>query len=452
MIYEIIKELQNASGSLAKQKILDENKDNTLLKNYMKAVYDPALSYYMTKLPKGCDALDAGMSTFAQEHIEWVTHFLAKRIVTGHQASKLFASLLSALDDNGRELMSLLIKRSIGAGVGDTMVLKTWPDLYFIPVYQRCSLMDDKIKVKFNSLEEFHIQRKLDGSFLYLVAESSEKPVEAITRAGSKYPTWFAEKLAIGLPNGFVGVGEVEVYPCFGDKETPLLRQEGNGILNSVLKGADETELGQYSFRLTIWDMLTVEEFNLGISTRVYSERLSTMYKSLSNNQCDSIKTIGTQIVSSVDEAYKIYSEFTAAGLEGAVIKNPNSLWKDGTSKGMVKLKIAFEADYVVTGMYEGEGKAKGMLGGLTIATSDGKISCNVGTGFSDVLRKEMWNNPSALRGSIVTIIANDVVTSRNSETSSLFLPVFSDNRFDKTAADDYNRVMEQLNNAKGIK
>jgi DNA ligase-1 len=440
-LYQIIKSLQSASGSNAKQAVLEAHKDNELLKAYLKATYDPALSYYQKKAP----VVSAGnMATLDADFIEWVVDNLAGRKVTGNNAISTLKQAMACMDVEGQELTKLLIARSVGAGVGDTMILKTFPGLWFSVPYQRCSLLDDKAIAKFSKLPLMYVQPKLDGSFMYLVKEAG-KPPQAITRAGSVYPQWFADKLAMGLPDGLVLVGEALVMDVVTGK--PLPRQQGNGLLNSVLKG-DDTK-ANLNFTLTCWDLLSTDEFRAGFSEDPYIDRLSGLQYLCDFIEVPSVQCVDNTPVKCIDEAFKIYTGYTEQGMEGAVLKNPGSMWKNGTSKDMVKLKIAFEAEYVVTDIYEGEGKAKGMLGGITVETSDGLLKCNCGTGYSDALRKEYWNNPHKIVGGIVTIIANDVISNRDSNTKSLFLPVFSEVRFDKTEADSLARVMEQFNAAK---
>lgn len=271
-LYKTIKELQAASGSNAKTAILQANKDNELLKAYLKAVYDPSLSYYQTKLPKINKSTPIGTLDF--ELINWFVTELAGRKVTGAFAIKCLKETLENVNIQSQALIELLIKRSVGAGVGDTMILNVFPELYFIPPYQRCSLMDDKVKAKFARLPEFLVQEKLDGSFCYIVKEAG-KPAEAITRAGSKYPKEFAEKLATGLSDGFVVVGELLVYGEIATLGVPLDRKTGNGILNSILKGGEVGD--NLGFELTAWDCLTVEDFKAGKSDKPYYQRLEIL-------------------------------------------------------------------------------------------------------------------------------------------------------------------------------
>lgn len=436
-LYKIIESLRTTQGTKAKQAILDANKDNELLREYMKAVFDPAINYYQSNLPKFTKvSLDIPME-FGFIHL-CDLDVLVQRKVTGNAAKDYLVSLLSNSSDEAVELVSYVIKRKIGgANVGETMVLNTWPELFFCPPYQRCSLMDAKVKAAFDKLPFWFVQSKLDGSFAYL--KRSKTGSEAITRNGSIYPTWLSEKLSKGVSEGSVVVGEMLVY-----KDGKVLsRKEGNGLLNSVLQGADQGEFSGYNFMMTAWDLLTEEEFKRGSSSRKYIDR----FKVLSDLclQTSNINLVAHWNVTSMEEAYKIYAEHLARGEEGCIVKNPNALWKDGTSKGMVKLKLEFEADYVITGVFEGNGKYEGMLGGYNCETSDGMIKFNVGSGFTDVQREL----DDSVIGKIVTVKANDIILRDGSETESLFLPIFIEIRNDKKEADSRERVMEQLQAAK---
>jgi DNA ligase-1 len=444
-LYTIIKELQNASGSNAKTAILEANKDNELLKAYLKAVYDPSLSYYQTNVKTHPVTL---CYSFTQGTIQALVKTLVQRELTGDAAKKWLDNLMKASNKEAQELIQLLIKRSIGAGVGDTMILKVFPDLYFIPPYQRCSLMDAKVKDRFSKLDSFFVQEKLDGSFCYLVKEAGKAP-EAITRAGSKYPPEFAEKLAVGLPDGFVVVGELLVYGEAATLCVPLDRKTGNGILNSVLKGGEVGD--NLGFELTAWDCLTVAEFKAGKSNVPYTERLDTLDVVIESAKY--VQPVTTNYVQTLEEAYEIYSRYTAEGKEGCVIKSKDFLWRDGTSKDCIKLKIEFEVDLKVVGMTEGTGKAYGTMGSLTLSSSDGLIVTDVGTGFSDKQRKDWWETYEEHEiqnyNIIVTVKANDIISKRDSKIASLFLPVFIEERLDKTEADSYVRCVYQLHCAK---
>jgi len=450
-LYDIVKSLQEAQGNLNKQAILMQHKDNELFKEFMRVTYDPGINYYQKKIVPAKTLAVSPSKEFGQETIDQMIGYLAERKDTGNKAIATLSMIHHSLNGEGQELTKLMIDRSIGASVGDTMVLKTWPDLYFSVPYQRCSLLDAKAKEKFSKLPLMYVQEKCDGSFLYLVKEAGKAP-EAITRAGSKYPKEFAEKLAEGVPDGAVLIGELLVFtnPQYDGKQDVLDRQTGNGMLNSILKGGDVDD--NFIFKMFAWDYLKVEEFKAGKSNMDYSYRLASLSNLVISNKVVNVEKVHTEKVATLVEAYEIYSKFTAAGLEGAVLKTPDFIWKDGTSKDCVKLKIEFEIDLEITGVAEGTGKASGMMGALQLKSSCGKLVTDVGTGFTDIIRQYFWMNRDVMIGQIVTVKANDIISKRDRDTKSLFLPVWLEERHDKNVADSLEDCERILAAAKGLK
>ena len=442
-IYKIVKSLQTATGSNAKSAILEQNKDNEMLKAYLKAVMDPAISYYISKVPTVSPTGDN--VDFSMGHIEGMLYHLADRTLTGKMASNWLANLSACASDDCRELIHLLISRSVGAGVGDTMILKVWPDLFFLPPYMRCSTMTPKIKKHFESLSEFIVQKKADATFGYVVKDEQDGSF-ICSRAGSIYPQWLTNyMLEKTLEGSRVYVGELMVYK----NGYEMSRKVANGIYNSILQGAERIEFAEYDLGMEAWDLLPLEDFKAGLCKTPYSVRFEELRKQ--SHFAPNIAWIDSQVVTSLREAKEITSKYQLAGMEGSVYKDMSAPWKDHTSQLMVKDKVVFEAEYFVTGIYEGEGKYQGMLGGINVETSDSLLQCNCGSGFDDKQRKEFWNNPELILRKIATLSANDVSESRTSKgVKALSLPIFEEIRLDRVEADSLERVMAQLAAAKG--
>lgn len=450
-LYNVIKQLHTAKGTIEKQVILDANKDNELLRNFVKATLDPAINYYMAKLPK---VNGSGTHDFGQGMLNTLVGDIATRDISGDYAKRYIADLASNLTTDAQELLSMVVSRKLGkSNVGETVALKTWPGLFFTVPYQRCSLLDKKARERFGKVKRFYVQTKADGSFAYVV-KRLDGTVDVITRQGSKYPQAFAEKLAYGLAPGKVLVGELLVDETqfvegHGDTVYNVSRKTANGLLNSALKDGDRLD-DRYTVRMEAWDLLTQAEFEAGKSSRTYEERLASLDYEVSMLENKQIERIFTEVVSSLEEAFAIYQEHLQEGLEGVIISDPDDLWKDGTSKGKVKLKIKFEVEMRVNGMYEGEGKAAGMLGGIYIEAEDLGIQCACGSGFNDAQRKEFWEKPWLIEGHVVAIEANDITQSRDGRKKpALSLPIFCEVRNDKTEADTTERIYAQLEAAK---
>jgi len=428
-LYEIIKTLQETQGSKAKLAFLESHKDNALLKQYLKAVYDPAINYYQKKV---AITKENQGHPFCEDIIDTIKHYICDRNITGNAAKQWLEQYMYGYNIEAQELIQYMIKRSIEAGVSDSTILKVFPDLYFIPPYQRCSLPDAKIIDKFNKEDVIMVQQKLDGMFAYLVNDNED--CSAITRNGSKFTREFAELLFGEFKDSCedqVIIGEIIVL-----KEGNILdRKTGNGILNSILQSGEIQK--NYEYQLVAWDHLTMSEFKSGKSERSYITRrndLIFMYPHI----------VYTRFVENVEEAYYIYRKFLEKGCEGAVMKTKHFKWKNGTSKDQVKLKLKFQVDLKVVGIIEGTGKYEGMMGSVSVESSDGKLKVDVGSGWNDEQRKN-----GIEVGSIITVEANDIITNRSNDTFSLFLPIFVEERLDKTEADRYDDCVAQLEAAK---
>lgn len=95
-----------------------------------------------------------------------------------------------------------------------------------------------------------------------------------------------------------------------------------------------------------------------------------------------------------VPEAGKALFEATAEqGLEGIMAKRKSSRYRPGArSRDWLKVKVTFDADVVIVGWTEGEGRRSGGLGSLVMAVyDDGDLRYvgNVGTGFNEATLKD---------------------------------------------------------------
>jgi DNA ligase 1 len=442
-LWEIIKAVQAASGANAKKAVLELHKDNALLRAYLKAVYDPTINYWTTKVPK---VAPAGLATLDAEWIEWLTRNIAARALTGKAAMTALAGSMSAMDAEGIELAGYIIGRDIKAGIAEGGILKVFPGLFYVPPYQRCASMSPELKERFGQMPEFYVQTKSDGQFAYAGKGTKEySGCFLMSRAGSHHPHWLADTVCENVPTGTVAMGELLVFK--GQKA--LSRKEGNGILNSLLSG-DGSKFDKLTMKVEFfaWDLVTLEEFEAGHSDTPYRDRWIDLVTQTS------LRQIPSWVVTSLREANALQAEHVARGEEGTVWKSPEMLWRDCSSgdKDMMKAKLVFEADFRIRGCYEGTGKAKGKLGGLELETCDGLIQFNVGSGFSDIQREELWAIRDTLPGKIAACEGNDIVTSKGKSTESIFLPIFIEIREDKVEADTRDRVWEQFNASKAAK
>jgi DNA ligase-1 len=82
----------------------------------------------------------------------------------------------------------------------------------------------------------------------------------------------------------------------------------------------------------------------------------------------------------------------------------------------------------------EGEGRLAGTLGAILVRYKNGNV-VKVGSGFSDKLRKEIWQNRDRHLGTICEIQYFEETTNADGGESLRF-PIFKDFRYDKLEAD----------------
>ena len=433
MLYDIIYRLQNTRSTNEKIDILKRNKDNSLLTWYMKLTVCPSVNYYIAS--KTFPSVSViGNNEFSRTKIEPLVHSLSNRIATGEAAINRVADTLRDLNKNGQELLKMMLLKDLRAGVSVSTVNKVWPGLCLQIPYSRCSLPTESTLKHFSDGKLAIVQLKGDGMFAAMVRSTKEM----FTRNGSKFPAWLAPYL-LQFPNKLDdGVFEGELL-CY--REGKLLpRKEGNGILNSVLQGGELPQGVDIEFH--VWNELTEEHWAAGSTFIDYDISFNCCGNAVTLLGSSRIKLIEHAYFESLEQANAFNEIQLLQGREGSIIKTLAHKWKNGTSQECVKLKKTKEVDLIWYDSKQGTGKHQSRLGAMLLKSSCGKLEVKCGTGFSDAERELLWVNSPTLP-CIVTVAANDIITSKGKESMSLFLPRFIELRHDKDEADSLERIVE---------
>ena len=94
----------------------------------------------------------------------------------------------------------------------------------------------------------------------------------------------------------------------------------------------------------------------------------------------------------------------------------------------LLKVKRMQDIDLEVIGMEEGEGRLAGMLGALLVRYKNNNV-VKVGSGFSDELRKEIWENRDDWVGALCAIQYFEPSVNSTTGLESLRFPVFLERR-----------------------
>jgi len=392
------------------------------------ATYSPEISYNIKKYPRPTEY--TGTNTLAAAIDGLKT--LSSRQLTGNAAIKYLTDLEGSLSADDGEILFRIVKKDLRCGLTESTMNKIWPDLIYTPPYQRCSSFNKKNLAKLR-LPAFS-QTKSDGMYVDIIAGVTNVVYRSRNCEVKPYNN---QALDGQFTPGFVYMGEA----LYTDENGKIMsRKDGNGRLN-----ADDVDTSRIVF--VLWDIVPIADYNARICKIKYATRLNTLKLAIAGKS-SALRLVDTKVVNSVQEIIEHFKEEVEKGEEGTVIKNQDGEWADHTSPDQVKCKIEFECELEIIALEEGTGKNAGRLGAAVCASSDRKLVTGVGIGFSDKQRQELWDDPATV-GKIITVKANDVVKDRNRDVFALFLPrniAAVEVRTDKTVADTYERIVEQMN------
>lgn len=477
-IKKILGEIQSEPSSNGKIEILKKYSDNNVLKNVLYHTYSPLINYWVRDYAESKTGRPAPGSYTLQEALSDLDKII-NRVITGNSARSFLEQMDASLYNGDKAVLRKIISRDLGCGISAKSINKAFPELIPTIPYMRCSLTDKLPKIVYPAI----VQRKADGAFVNVVYKDGL--IKFFTRNGTEFElNCIKDDLQESLSNNRFGdvVLHGELLVCNDDK-TEKSRKEGNGLINSLIKKeqtlntlADklrdaspgskfnklsseytrkvhEFESTDNQLKLVVWDCVDYSDWVKGVSLEHYGDRLNRLVP-ISNTHVVIIDTI---TVGSQEEAYAYYKEQIDLGFEGAVLKNIDGEWRDHTSPNQIKLKSEKECELIVIGINPGEGKYLGGVGSLLCTSSDGLINVNVGSGLcaADAGFERVDENDSSKGiqliegfdgweeyvGKIITVKFNELITSEQKDTVSMFLPRFLEIRDDKDVADSLEYI-----------
>lgn len=426
-VHEILTELENEPSTNAKIAILEKNRGYKLLTNVIHSTLNPVLNFYIKKIPEyepaGGQDLAWGLAELGE---------LSSRRVTGHAARDHLQYILNSLDKNDADVICRVVKRDLRCGVQEGIVNKVWEGLIPELPMMLAQPMKDKFikKIKYPA----YAQLKSDGARCICVIVDGV--AKFYSRNYSEYVGLddlgdYIIKEAYG-GHDFVLDGELLVI---GKDGNPVDRKTGNGIINKSVQGT-LSKAEADSIIYTVWDIISYKSYFIdGVDKTPYVHRYEDLLCNIFSSD-GRVRPIENHVVRNLDEAKAIFNRYLNEGLEGIILKNMNAPWENKRSNNQVKFKAEIMSDLICTGVYEGEKKYTGMLGGINCETKCGKVKVDVGSGFTDAQREEYWNDKDSIIGKVVEVKHNGVITSKSKDSLSVFLPIFQYIRHDKKLED----------------
>ncbi|MDX1532755.1 MAG: hypothetical protein R3230_00955 [Nitrosopumilaceae archaeon] len=451
-VSQTINQLRQTTKRNEKIEILESIKGTDteyLFKRVAFLTYDPSINFWHKEI-EFTEPQDTTNSLFEEvcptlnldNALDHLQYDVSKRVVTGNKSLEMIKNLYATVEDENRDVIRCIIDRDLKCGVSAKTLNKVWPNLIYDHPYMRASSFNAKNVSKINF--PCFSQTKEDGEYQDIIYDGNN--ISCFSRNGINNTNNHLSRelysiIEDNLDAAVVLMGEILVFT--DNTQTELMsREDGNGYLSS--KEVDKDRL-----LYVLWDMVEYEDFKDGAASTPYKDRFHALKRFCGrvSTQTKQIRLIDSRVVNSIDEVIEHFKENATNGLEGTVIKNMNMQWKNGTSRDQVKIKIVFDCDLRIVGFNQGKEKGKYVekLGSLQVKSSDGMVEFNVGTGFSDEQRAEIWENRVSYLKKIVTVKGNDIVESDlKPDKYAIFLSRYVKVRDDKNQPDSYERIKEQ--------
>jgi DNA ligase-1 len=374
-------------------------------------LFNLALSPYVTfgiaKLPIAPSSHRLAANDDPEARAMMTLDEMSRRELTGDTAKNMVGRVINSLDTESAEGFTRILLKDLRAGFSESTVNKAKPGT--VPVFS-CQLAPSELAVVKDLTYPIIAEPKWDG--VRTIAIKRAGAVTLFSRNGLPFEN-FAEVqdfLASHMCDNSVFDGE-------------LISSQG---FHRVMKRAqaDRGKNVDVPISYVIFDAMTLKEWdalasvhNLHIRKAVLAVAFDVLPRFQGLVRMGDYATCDT-----VEEVAAFYQLCLEHGLEGIMLKAPGSRYTFKRNAQWQKLKPFDTADLRMTGVYEGEGALTGTLGGINlVGEHDGKkIVTNCGSGFSRILRDEIWANPQDYIGQAVEVKFQEITLAQDATDYSM--------------------------------
>lgn len=409
--------------------------------SFAKACYNPYVTFGVKQIPDTIGIIDAEnpWDDFNELMLQ-----LSQRRLTGHAARDAVQNLAERFDsDEWNTFLAPVLRRDLRAGVSEKTINKICKGTEFeIPVFGCQLATNSEGRPEMKGIKR--LEPKLDGVralFVVTHGDFGDTTVMCFSRNGKVFENfthiedqirdnWAKMDRACrgvdqgrSLVYGFVLDGEV-----IGHTFQELMRQA---------RRKDNVQAEDSVFN--IFDIIPLKDFRKGHWNAQLKKRIDLLdamrpvIENMPNVELLPHIMVNLDTAAGKDQLERYAKDNVNAGFEGIMIKEMEAPYICKRSTDWMKWKPTITVDLEVIGVEEGTGRNKGRLGALVCAGDDDAkfITVNVGSGFSDTDRDELWRDRNMVIGKTCEILC-DVITQNQDGSYSLRFPRFVRFRDDK--------------------
>lgn len=419
-------EILQSNSRKYKQEVLQKYKDDEVIKKYLQIAFDPYKVYGISTKKLSKQILSASSYVPRSRTVFELFDYLEQHN-TGTTAEILecqcFVNAAETSSTELAELLKSLICKDLSIGCDAKTINKEIPGL--IPTFNVQLANKYFDKPEYVEGKTFALTTKIDGGRIIALKENGK--VSFYTRAGQKYEGLvdLEQEMAEKLPDGLCLDGEITLFENEGVPSKEAYKQA-----MKITRSDGE----KHGLKMIVFDAMLAEEFRNQRCDRVWEERRRALDMIFGPRDLKYFELLPV-LYQGEDTSMitKLLDEAIANQQEGVMINLALAPYEFKRTNYLLKCKKFNTVDLRVIGFEEGTGKYVGMLGALICEYKDNWVK--VGSGLTDELRKEIWNNQPKYQDTIVEISYFEETKDATGKKSLRF-PTFKDFRPDKTEAD----------------
>lgn len=393
--YDWIRKLEETSGTNAKLAILKEALDDPVFALYAKYIYDPTFVPHVRKIKPNIVGLghDKGPNTFLG-----VLKLLLDNDSRTDAVVNIIETLFHAARPEEVPYLYRFLNRDMRCGVNSTLINRALPGLIpEFPIGLAARWNEKHVRLP------VFAEPKLDG--LRCVTFVIDGHIEFKSRNGKTLeldPKFCRDIRELSQGDDFVFDGE-------------LMGQDFQQLMTQAKRKKNKN---QRDLKYWIFDGMPLADWE-SRKTKRYLERKDELLRrlgvrsvalELTHEELPSIGIIQGWPITHEKQLFDVFEKFVDAGFEGAVLKQ-DTPYDFKRSKNWLKLKPEETYDCVIVNIVAGEPgkKFENTLGALWVEYEG--VKTQVGTGFSDQLRDEIWCNKDEYIGMCVEVFGEKELT-----------------------------------------
>lgn len=422
-----VNEISGSNSRLFKQSVLQKYKDDRIVRRYLQIAFDPFKVFGIST--KKLNKIVGGTVINCIESVFDLFDYLENHNTGSDADISICQEVLNLVSSNDREagaVLEALICKDLSIGCDAKTINKEIPDL--IPTFSVQLANKYFDKPQYVEGKTFAVTTKIDGGRIIALKENGQ--ISFFTRAGQKYEGLvdLEDEMSRLMPDNTCLDGEITLLV-----RGNLSSKEAYKQTMKIVRQTTNPE--KHGIKMLVFDCMTAEEFKNQYCPNDYTVRRADaelLFHQIDLQYFELLPILYRG--SDTSKITELLEEEVANGEEGIMINICDALYEFKRTNSLLKVKKMNTLDLEITGFEEGSGRLAGMLGAILVRYKDGNV-VKVGSGFSDELRKEIWQHPLRYHGAICEIQYFEETTNADGGESLRF-PIFKDFRPDKTEAD----------------